>query len=130
MPPSTSTLPAGRTLSDLQAGFAARLQDLATIGSRVSLTDVVLPEDTAQYELELRNYHKIDAGDVAAYLGSDVVRGLTTADAFARLARAGPNVVTPPRDTPVWVKFLRSFVSGFAPVRAREECACSPTALG
>jgi hypothetical protein len=40
-------------------------------------------------------------------------RGLTAAEAAARLARDGPNVLTPPKKVPEWIKFVRQLVNPF-----------------
>jgi hypothetical protein len=39
--------------------------------------------------------------------------GLTAAEAAMRLARDGPNVLTPPKKVPEWIKFLRQLVNPF-----------------
>jgi hypothetical protein len=39
--------------------------------------------------------------------------GLTVAEAAMRLARDGPNVLTPPKKVPEWIKFLRQLVNPF-----------------
>ena len=40
--------------------------------------------------------------------------GLTTAQAKANLERDGPNALTPPPTTPVWIKFLKTLFGGFS----------------
>jgi P-type Ca2+ transporter type 2C len=47
-----------------------------------------------------------DASAVAAELGTDPVRGLTTVEAAARLARFGPNRLQPAESVPEWRKLL------------------------
>jgi Cation transporter/ATPase, N-terminus len=39
---------------------------------------------------------------------------LTHAKAKSNLARDGPNALTPPKQTPEWVKFCRNLFGGFA----------------
>ena len=46
---------------------------------------------------------------VVAALGSDAQRGLSTAEASARLARYGPNELTAEPPTPAWRRFLAQF---------------------
>jgi Ca2+-transporting ATPase len=47
--------------------------------------------------------------DILAELGSDRARGLTSAEARARLERYGPNQLTAERPVPAWRKFLAQF---------------------
>lgn len=47
-------------------------------------------------------------------LGTDREKGLTAAAARAALAKHGPNQLTPPRRTPVWVRFLRELTGFFS----------------
>jgi sodium/potassium-transporting ATPase subunit alpha len=41
-------------------------------------------------------------------------QGLSHAKAKLNLARDGPNALTPPKQTPEWVKFCRNLFGGFA----------------
>ncbi len=50
-----------------------------------------------------------EADEVAAALGTDVHNGLTGAEADARLARFGPNLLEAPQRVPAWRKFLAQF---------------------
>jgi magnesium-transporting ATPase (P-type) len=50
-----------------------------------------------------------DPSDVAAELGADVDRGLTSAEAALRLARDGPNELEAAAAVPAWRKFLSQF---------------------
>ncbi len=50
-----------------------------------------------------------EAAEVAASLGTDVRRGLSTAEAAVRLARLGPNRLETVRPVPAWRKFLGQF---------------------
>ena len=49
------------------------------------------------------------AGEVLAALGTDAVRGLTAAEASARLAREGPNALAASRPVSAWRKFAAQF---------------------
>src|SRR5512146_686475 len=49
------------------------------------------------------------ADEVAAALGTDVRRGLTEAEAAARLERVGPNRLEAAERVPEWRKFLSQF---------------------
>ena len=50
-----------------------------------------------------------EAADVARDLGTDVPRGLSSAEAAARLVRDGPNRLDPAEQVPAWRKFLAQF---------------------
>ncbi|HEX7096475.1 MAG TPA: HAD-IC family P-type ATPase, partial [Acidimicrobiales bacterium] len=50
-----------------------------------------------------------DIADVAAELQTDLVRGLTTAEASRRLERYGANRLDPAETVPEWRKFLQQF---------------------
>lgn len=45
-----------------------------------------------------------------------IAKGLKEATAAVLLAKNGPNTVNPPKDWPLWAKFIFSFGSGFAPL--------------
>src|SRR5580765_4191133 len=53
--------------------------------------------------------HQQTAEQVVQALHSDVVRGLTTVDAGARLTRHGPNKLAEERPVAAWKKFLAQF---------------------
>ena len=53
--------------------------------------------------------HHLDAADVIAALGSDARRGLSAAEAQARLDRHGPNELPSHEPTPGWKRFLAQF---------------------
>ena len=53
--------------------------------------------------------HRCHADEVVAALRSDRRRGLTDAEARARLERDGRNELTPEKPAPAWRKFLRQF---------------------
>lgn len=42
------------------------------------------------------------------------LQGLTHEKAKFNLERDGPNALTPPKQTPEWIKFIRNFTGGFA----------------
>jgi Ca2+-transporting ATPase len=50
-----------------------------------------------------------EAAEVAADLGTDVQRGLSTTEAAVRLARSGPNRLEAARSVPAWRKLLGQF---------------------
>ncbi|HEU4368350.1 MAG TPA: cation-transporting P-type ATPase [Methylomirabilota bacterium] len=59
----------------------------------------------------IRPWHTLDAERVAALLGTDATRGLTTAEARRRLARVGPNRVGEAPETPLWRLAVSQFES-------------------
>lgn len=54
-------------------------------------------------------WHARSAEEVVRELGSDAHRGLSAAEAAARLARDGPNVITAKKCRAWWVRFLLQF---------------------
>jgi len=48
------------------------------------------------------------------FFRADLIQGLSAQERSRRLARDGRNVLTPPRQLPEWVKFLRAMVGGFS----------------
>ena len=53
--------------------------------------------------------HSVSGEEVLAALASDAGRGLTQAEARARLDRFGANVLTAEKPVPAWRKFLAQF---------------------
>jgi len=64
-------------------------------------------------ELEL-DEHIVSLDELYKRYGTDINRGLTTAQAAEGLIKHGPNALTPPPTTPEWVKFCQNMFSGFA----------------
>jgi Ca2+-transporting ATPase len=60
----------------------------------------------------LANAHALAADQAIGQLGGDAARGLSAAEAAARLARHGPNELPAPPPEPRWKRFLRQFRSG------------------
>lgn len=58
--------------------------------------------------------HKIPITELYSRLGSNPDVGLTATRAREVLARDGPNALTPPKQTPEWVKFCKQLFGGFA----------------
>ncbi|MBP2306579.1 HAD-IC family P-type ATPase [Azospirillum melinis] len=54
------------------------------------------------------SWHALDAAEVATWLDSPA-DGLDSAEATARLARFGPNRLTPPKRRPGWMRFAAQF---------------------
>jgi sodium/potassium-transporting ATPase subunit alpha len=64
-------------------------------------------------ELEMWE-HKVTVEELAKRLGTDAEAGLTVEAAAERLARDGPNVLSPPKLTPWWIKLSAQFLNFFA----------------
>uniref|UniRef100_G3UFC6 Sodium/potassium-transporting ATPase subunit alpha n=2 Tax=Loxodonta africana TaxID=9785 RepID=G3UFC6_LOXAF len=64
-------------------------------------------------ELNL-NDHKLSNEDLENKYGTNIVTGLSSARAANLLARDGPNALSPPKETPEVVKFLKQLVGGFS----------------
>lgn len=69
--------------------------------------------DDLKKELEMTE-HKLELSQLCRQLETDVVKGLTTAIAKRNYERDGPNALTPPKQTPEWVKFCKQLFGGFA----------------
>jgi len=64
-------------------------------------------------EIEM-DEHKIDMNDLLARLDSNVTTGLPVKLAKERLEKFGPNVLTPPPETPEWIKFIAELTGFFS----------------
>lgn len=58
--------------------------------------------------------HKIPMPELFIRLQTNSETGLTAAKAKEFLERDGPNALTPPKQTPEWVKFCKQLFGGFA----------------
>jgi cation transport ATPase len=57
--------------------------------------------------------HTYSTEEITNMLKTNLVRGLTAAEGREKLARDGPNVLTPPPETPWYVKLAMQMVGGF-----------------
>lgn len=64
-------------------------------------------------ELEIED-HKISVEELCHKYATDSTRGLHPAVAKERLEKNGPNCLTPPPQTPEWMKFLKEMTGGFS----------------
>lgn len=64
-------------------------------------------------ELEMWE-HKVPVEELAKRLNTDPESGLSAAEAALRLERDGPNMLSPPKVTPWWVKLGAQFLNFFA----------------
>lgn len=64
-------------------------------------------------ELDLDD-HKLSPKDLEKKYGTDIIRGLSSTRAAELLAQNGPNALTPPKQTPEIIKFLKQMVGGFS----------------
>jgi sodium/potassium-transporting ATPase subunit alpha len=69
--------------------------------------------DDLKKELEL-DEHQISVDELCTRLGTSATAGMTSAAAAARLEVDGLNQLTPPRETPEWVKFMIELFGGFS----------------
>ncbi|CAD5221584.1 unnamed protein product [Bursaphelenchus xylophilus] len=58
--------------------------------------------------------HKIPLEELVSRLKTDLVNGLTSAQAEEVFKRDGPNALTPQKGTPEWIKFCKNLFGGFA----------------
>nr|XP_021510721.1 potassium-transporting ATPase alpha chain 2 [Meriones unguiculatus] len=64
-------------------------------------------------ELDLDD-HRLSNTELEQKYGTDIIRGLSSIRAAELLARDGPNALTPPKQTPEIIKFLKQMVGGFS----------------
>ena len=69
--------------------------------------------DGLKKEIEIDD-HKISLDELCQRLHTNSVNGLTTAKAEEFFKKYGKNTLTPPKETPEWVKFLKQMSNGFA----------------
>lgn len=69
--------------------------------------------DDLKKELEMWE-HKVTVEELANRLETHPENGLTSAEAKLRLERDGPNMLSPPKVVPWWVKLLKQFINFFA----------------
>lgn len=76
------------------------------------------PEDMANID-ELKqevimDEHKISVEELFTRYKTNADLGITFAQAKYVLERDGPNLLTPPKKTPEWIKFCKQLFGGFA----------------
>ncbi|KAJ6637038.1 Sodium/potassium-transporting ATPase subunit alpha [Pseudolycoriella hygida] len=69
--------------------------------------------DDLKQELDI-DYHKITAEELYQRFQTHPENGLSHAKAKENLERDGPNALTPPKQTPEWIKFCKNLFGGFA----------------
>ncbi|KAL1460632.1 hypothetical protein WDU94_012598, partial [Cyamophila willieti] len=69
--------------------------------------------DDLKQELDI-DFHKISVEELYQRFATHPESGLTHAKAKENLERDGPNALTPPKQTPEWVKFCKQLFGGFA----------------
>lgn len=69
--------------------------------------------DGLKQELEL-DEHKISQEELFTRLNVNPDTGLSAAEAKRRFERDGPNALTPPKQTPEWIKFCKNLFGGFS----------------
>ena len=63
---------------------------------------------------EFSDLHIIPLEELEKQLKSNFNTGLSTSDAQERLKANGKNILTPPKKTPEWIKFMKTMFTGFA----------------
>lgn len=66
-----------------------------------------------KHELNI-DFHKISLEELYRRLSTNPTRGLSHLKARENLERDGPNALTPPKQTPEWLKFCKHLFGGFA----------------
>ena len=62
------------------------------------------------------NDHKMKLDELVKQYETHIDNGLTTAKHKELLEKYGPNKLTPPKQTPEWVKLFKQMTNGFAKV--------------
>lgn len=78
-----------------------------------SITKQTKEEVDLKKELEMWE-HKVTVEELAKRLNTDPKTGLSMEEAKLRLERDGPNMLSPPKVTPWWVKLGLQFLNFFA----------------
>jgi len=102
--------------TELQAGFEERVQQLRGAVSRSVTALELTPEQQATLDWELLNYHKVSCVAIARSLNTSLELGLSLPQAQLLSLEHGKNVIAPPRDWPLWAKYMWAHLSGFAPL--------------
>jgi len=82
----------------------------ATVGKKGAKKEKM---DDLKKELEMTE-HSITLPELYSQMETNIETGLTSAIAARNLERDGPNALTPPKQTPEWVKFCKQLFGGFA----------------
>lgn len=96
--------------------FTSRSQELQSVSRRIFNGSIVSEEDLKRFDLSQLQFHTLEPMDVSTRVCSNLVNGLSNANATDRLKKYGPNLVSKVKDRPLWVKFFLSFLSGFSPL--------------
>eukprot|EP00033_Pygsuia_biforma_P002503 GCRY01002773.1.p1 GENE.GCRY01002773.1~~GCRY01002773.1.p1 ORF type:complete len:1058 (+),score=237.52 GCRY01002773.1:171-3344(+) len=112
---STGSNKLSRTSSDLIRQHS-ELKEKINQAQEMKAAGKEVPEktlDELKKELEM-DEHKIALEQLCERLTTDPEKGLSSTVAADRLQLNGPNMLTPPKETPEWIKFLSQLVGGFA----------------
>jgi len=86
------------------------------------------PADAKSAIMNVVNWHATSLADVLAVLSTDAERGLSSAEAAARLAQNGLNRLTPARKVPGLLRFLQQFAQPLVYILLAAAAVCA--ALG
>ncbi|PVD35633.1 hypothetical protein C0Q70_02596 [Pomacea canaliculata] len=114
-----------RDLSDARAAISGRGHTRRLLGLEVNMEEkskasMHQPEpakkknlEELKKELEMDD-HSLSVDEVVAKYNTSLKTGLTRDGVLLARAREGSNVLSPPKTTPEWVKFLKQLFGGFA----------------
>eukprot|EP01129_Flabellula_baltica_P001518 TRINITY_DN1145_c0_g1_i1.p1 TRINITY_DN1145_c0_g1~~TRINITY_DN1145_c0_g1_i1.p1 ORF type:complete len:1074 (+),score=311.27 TRINITY_DN1145_c0_g1_i1:19-3240(+) len=72
-------------------------------------------ERKASLEAEIEMVeHRLSLGELADHMGTDLVRGLSPEERQSRLEEYGPNMLSPPKQTPEIIKFIKELTGFFS----------------
>ncbi|XP_007517265.2 potassium-transporting ATPase alpha chain 2 [Erinaceus europaeus] len=92
---------------------AKNMQQVHKVGGQEKQIGLKRHPQELQKELDLDD-HKLSNKDLERKHDTNIVTGLSSTQATERLARDGPNTLTPPKETSEVVKFFRQMVGGFS----------------
>lgn len=105
---SHNELEMARQFSETSARISAALERGADGKPITKAAAVDLKKELEMWE------HQVSVEELCKKLGTDPAAGLTTAEAAIRLERDGPNMLSPPKVTPWWIKLGAQFLNFFA----------------
>ncbi|XP_037383281.1 potassium-transporting ATPase alpha chain 2 [Talpa occidentalis] len=71
------------------------------------------PKEELKKELDLDD-HKLSNKELEKKYSTNIIMGLSSTQAAERLAKNGPNILTPPKKTSEIIKFLKQMMGGFS----------------
>jgi magnesium-transporting ATPase (P-type) len=110
---SRSSIEIRQSIDDRQKKLQARVSGAAVKKEGSSSAQGELNQINASKKVADIIVHSYSFAEISSILHTDLSQGLTGSDAKTRLLRDGPNRLTPPKQTPWWIKLIKQLVGGF-----------------